>query len=77
MGPGAGVRGREGVMCKQLRACVGWEPALGTAFGAGAAKGGARGEFCRLIPPAQESRNLCLHVKEQNYARESFCSEPQ
>ena len=62
---------------KNLSVCVGWEAVFGKMFGAGVAEGGARGEFCCLIPPVQESRNLCLHVKDQNYTQESFCSELQ
>ena len=46
---------------------MGWETVFGKMFWAGVAEGGARGKLCCLIPPVQESRNLCLHVKEQNY----------
>lgn len=62
-------------MYKNLSACVGWETVFGKTFWAGVAEGGARGEFWCLIPPVQESRNWCLHVKEQNSTQESCCSQ--
>lgn len=74
MGPGAIGEGK--TMYKNLSAWAGWGTALGKVFWAGVAEGGGKGEFC-LVPPVQESRNLCPRVEEQNYTRGDFCSEPQ
>lgn len=30
-----------------------------------------------LVPPAQESRNMCLHVEEQDEAQEGFSPHAQ
>jgi len=76
MGTGAGLgEGRQ--WGPDTRACAGlgsgvWEDVSGW--------GGRRrceGRVLVLIPPVQESRNLCCRVKEQNYTWESFCSERQ
>lgn len=71
------VRWMEEVVYRDLGARVGWERVCGKKFWAEVAEGSARGEFRWLIPPIQESRNLCLHVQDQHYTQESFCSKLQ
>lgn len=67
----------EEVVYRNLRARVRQEGVFRKKILAEVAEGSARGEFCWLIPPIQENRNLFLHVQDQHYTQESFCSELQ